>query len=222
MGRTSLANERRAQILEAFYRCISKYGLQNSTIKRIAQEAGVQPSILYHYFRDRDQLLEKLLKKVLGDLTDSYISKTSGCVDSQTRFDKTIDFMYGPEMLNKKFANFFYNCIAEAQRKPRIRKSLRKSWQPGRDILSGLILEIGKASGLSAAQARDLGDVIFAIQDGLQLQRDIYGTRAPLKKMPQLIKDLVRTYASKAEGSPEFAVVGGNRRVDTFRYEERY
>ena len=222
MGRTSLAKERRVQILEAFYRCISKHGLQNSTIKRIAQEAGVQPSILYHYFRDRDQMVEKLLKKVLDDLTASYVSKTSGCIDPQTRFEKAIDFMYGPEMLDKQFANFFYNCLAEAQHKPKIRKSLRKSWQPGRDILSGLILEIGKASGLSAAQARDFGDVIFAIQDGLEIQRDIYGTRAPLKKMPQLIKDLFRVYVSKAEGSPEFAVLADNRRVDTFRYEERY
>lgn len=222
MGRRSLANERRAQILEAFYRCISKHGLQNSTIKRIAQEAGVQPSILYHYFKNRDELVERLLEKVMEDLTARYVSKIRGCVDPQTRFEKTIDFVYGPEMLDKDLANFLYNCMAELQRRPKIRKSLKQFWQAGRDILSGLIMEIGKTSGLSAAQARDLGDMIFAIQDGLQIQRDIYRMRTPLKKMPQLIKDLFRTYTLKTGRSPVFAVLAHNRRVDTMMPGVRY
>lgn len=194
MGRKSLASERRAQILDALYRCISKHGLHNSTIKRIAQEAAVQPSILYHYFVDRDEMVESLLEKVLDDLSASYISETQGAEGSEARFEKAIDFLYGPKMLDEDLANFLHNCMAEVQRNSKVRKSLRNFYQAGRDVLSSLLVETGKASGLSVEEAQDLTCMIFATQDGIVSQGDIYCTRELAKKMPQLTKDLLRLY----------------------------
>jgi AcrR family transcriptional regulator len=53
MGRKSMEDERRAQILEGFYTCAVREGLGNASMKKIAVEAGVQTSLLYHYFSNR-------------------------------------------------------------------------------------------------------------------------------------------------------------------------
>ncbi|MEM0926748.1 MAG: TetR/AcrR family transcriptional regulator [Planctomycetota bacterium] len=66
MGRPSLAQERTQEILDAFERCISKYGLEGSSLERIAEEAGVKRSILRHYVGNRDDILEALAERVVG------------------------------------------------------------------------------------------------------------------------------------------------------------
>ena len=41
MGRKSLAEERRAQIIEGLSRCISKYGLKRASVKKICNKCKV-------------------------------------------------------------------------------------------------------------------------------------------------------------------------------------
>lgn len=61
MGRPSLAVQRRQQILEAVDRCLLEHGLAGTTVARIAQAASVQPSLIAHYFGNKDGLLNEAL-----------------------------------------------------------------------------------------------------------------------------------------------------------------
>ena len=75
MGRKSLANERRQQILEAFEVCIRQYGLQGSSLEQIARQAGVKRSIIRHYIGNRDDLIEAAVARIINnyrqDLADA-------------------------------------------------------------------------------------------------------------------------------------------------------
>ncbi len=65
MGRKSLANERTTQILDAFERCIVKYGLEGATLQRIAKEAGVKLSMIHHYIGNRNKIVEMMVKRFI-------------------------------------------------------------------------------------------------------------------------------------------------------------
>lgn len=67
MGRPSLAKQRKAEILDAFGRCVARYGLEGSTLEKIAEEAGMRRSILRHYIGNRDELIEQLAEKVIAE-----------------------------------------------------------------------------------------------------------------------------------------------------------
>lgn len=71
MGRKSIAEERRQEILDAFERCIAQYGLEGSSLEQIADEAGVKRSIIRHYVGNRDALVEALVERV----TKSYLAQ---------------------------------------------------------------------------------------------------------------------------------------------------
>ena len=51
------AEERREQIIEAATFVFSRKGFQAATNKEIAAEAGIAPGLIYHYFKDRQDLL---------------------------------------------------------------------------------------------------------------------------------------------------------------------
>ena len=66
MGRPDLTETRRAEILDAFEKCVARHGLTGSSLERVAEEAGMRRSILRHYIGNRDALVRALAERVVG------------------------------------------------------------------------------------------------------------------------------------------------------------
>jgi AcrR family transcriptional regulator len=66
MGRKSLAEERREDILAAFERCIARYGIDVS-LEQIADEAGVKRSLIRHYLGNRDELIDQMIDRTAAE-----------------------------------------------------------------------------------------------------------------------------------------------------------
>lgn len=49
--------ERRSEVAEAVWRAIARLGLDGTTVREIAAEAGYSTGVLSHYFRDKDELV---------------------------------------------------------------------------------------------------------------------------------------------------------------------
>ncbi|MEM9381432.1 MAG: TetR/AcrR family transcriptional regulator [Planctomycetota bacterium] len=82
MPRRDLTEERTAQILDAFERCIVREGLGATSLEDIAQEADVKRSILRHYVGNRDDLVRALTDRLLAhyraDLAETRSYATAG------------------------------------------------------------------------------------------------------------------------------------------------
>ncbi len=65
MGRPSMKAERLEQILQAFYRCVARFGLEGSTLERIAEESGLQRSLVRHFAGNREDLVQQLAERVV-------------------------------------------------------------------------------------------------------------------------------------------------------------
>jgi AcrR family transcriptional regulator len=93
MARPSLAAERREQILDGVERCIIKHGLANVTYERIAEEARVQPTLIPHYFGNKQAVMsaavERTLANVLG-LVDEVVGEAHG----RERIDRLIELVF--------------------------------------------------------------------------------------------------------------------------------
>lgn len=65
MGRPSLVAQRTEEILDAFERCVARFGMEGSSLEVIAEEAGMKRSILRHYVGNREQLVHALAERVI-------------------------------------------------------------------------------------------------------------------------------------------------------------
>jgi AcrR family transcriptional regulator len=65
MGRRSLRRERRAALIAAFARVLARHGFAGATIAAVANEAAVTPSLVHHYFTDKNELLAGLVAELL-------------------------------------------------------------------------------------------------------------------------------------------------------------
>jgi TetR/AcrR family transcriptional repressor of bet genes len=86
MGRPSLRDERRAQLVAAFARVLARAGFAGATIAAVAEEAGLAPGLVHHYFTDKQELLAVLVRELMdrfrrraraldtGDPLDAYLT----------------------------------------------------------------------------------------------------------------------------------------------------
>lgn len=65
MGRKDLTEQRHEDILDAFERCLIKYGLEESTLERVAQETGKSRNIIRHYIGNREDLIAAFVERIL-------------------------------------------------------------------------------------------------------------------------------------------------------------
>jgi AcrR family transcriptional regulator len=95
MGRKNLSAERIPQILDAFERCIVKYGLAGSSLERVAQEAGVSRTLIHHYIGGRETLLEAMLERLTEEdrlRFDDFAAGRTNSDDANT----LLDYFFGP------------------------------------------------------------------------------------------------------------------------------
>jgi AcrR family transcriptional regulator len=78
-------NAPRQAILEATITCIEKYGVDKTTTRKIAQEAGANIAAINYYFRSKDDLIAQALKTTLDHMTEDL---TAILQDEQTPFEK--------------------------------------------------------------------------------------------------------------------------------------
>ncbi len=77
--RVRLRNEaRRAEILRAAARVFRRLGLAKAGMREIAEEAGLSPGNLYHYFSGKDQILLFCQERTLERLLDAVGRATRG------------------------------------------------------------------------------------------------------------------------------------------------
>ena len=96
VGRPSIANDRRAQIIEAFLECIRRYGLAGATVERVAARLGLSRTLVFHYFGDTEALTrvatEQIFDQTLTRLMTSVRSLPAG-----KRGQAILDFFFaGP------------------------------------------------------------------------------------------------------------------------------
>ena len=93
MGRKNLTEQRHEDILDAFEKCLIKYGLEESTLERVAQEAGKSRNIIRHYIGNREDLIAAFVERVLSrikQISEEILANTP----KQKLIPSVLDFLF--------------------------------------------------------------------------------------------------------------------------------
>src|SRR5262245_1732276 len=113
MGRPSLAAIRREQILDAVERCMLEHGLSGTTLQKIAERAEVQPSLIAHYFGNKDEVVGAAIARTLGRFRDGFADATRN-VPPARRLDALLDALFSGRMATSEYALLVDALIADS------------------------------------------------------------------------------------------------------------
>jgi TetR/AcrR family transcriptional regulator, transcriptional repressor of bet genes len=123
MGRPSLKERRRTEIVSAFAQVLADHGYEGATIVAVAARAGIAPGLVHHYFADKAELLSSLL----GELVSRFRARVSAkeriadplvaYLDGAVGLDGTADLVA---------ARCWVGLFAEAVRDPELFAQVRR------------------------------------------------------------------------------------------------
>ncbi len=90
MGRPSLADVRRPQLLDAYAECLVRYGVDDTTLERVAEQAGVTRGLVRHYLGNREDVLRALGERV-RDRYLAWLEETVARSASEDRLEAMLD-----------------------------------------------------------------------------------------------------------------------------------
>lgn len=108
--------QRRQQLVQATIRIIAGHGLSNTTLARVAQDAGLSPGIVNFYFTSKDQLL----LAVLRTLSDEFMARLEAALaasgsDPGANLEAMIEALLGPELADPDKVAVWYAFWGEVR-----------------------------------------------------------------------------------------------------------
>ena len=128
MGRKSRAVMRKQEILEHFYLVMAKEGFENASIAKVAASMDVNPSLLIHYFKTKEEMVIDLVDFFLNKYEAAFIEDFKKEADVKARFEKAINTIFGLDWLNVGEYSVFYACYYLAARHEKIRERFQQMY----------------------------------------------------------------------------------------------
>ena len=133
----NLSAERQAEIIEAFKRCISEYGLDRSSMRLVAAEAGVSQPLLTHHFGSRAGLIEALVQQVVDEY-DAALTLALEKLNEEGGAEVLLEYLFaGPySEVSERDDVLFQELVTAATRDLTTRTQLGKAYARYQRILA--------------------------------------------------------------------------------------
>ena len=201
MGRKSKADERRTQIMEAFYHCVAEQGVANASIRKIATQAGVQPSTLHHYFKSRDEIIEEAVVYFTDHIFEGFQGQMADAgVES---LDQGIEFIFSKGMINEDHTGFFLECLVAARHNARIREAIADLFRRFRKAIVDHLEQVAGFDRLEESRKALLASTIVAIHEGIELQWFADPDGVDLKQTLETTRDIIEFFIANGKTSPK-------------------
>jgi len=169
MGRKTVRDERRKQILEAVHTCLLEKPFHKTSIKDIAQKAGLNHGALHYYFQNKEDLLVEYIeyiwdkfRKIFDDRFKSEFEKSA--VDMQT-FQKKMRWALNEIAFNQELAHIYTEIWAHALYNEKIMNKLKDMYRAWREQV---IAEVNNFVD-SKTEAKRISSMILALWEGMSI-----------------------------------------------------
>ncbi|WP_367865618.1 TetR family transcriptional regulator [Pedobacter sp. WC2423] len=163
MGRKSIKEVRQLEIIKAFYKLAKKEGYENSSIAKIANEMGVNPTLIIHYFKTKESLTYALLDYILDRYLLIYSIKEKGMLSD---LHKIIEALFSKKWNLLFDDGLFYAFYALAFRNKKIKAKYKIILDSLRKTLTSVIERCNEQGLINVADPKIAADMIFVLVDG--------------------------------------------------------
>lgn len=196
VGRKSVAAERREQILEAFQRCAVRSGLEKTPLREVAREAEIPVSNLHHYFRDRDEMVCELVRKIVDRIIEQLTAEVQDVEDPQAKLERCLDFVFGPKTLELEYGSLYYDCWSLAHRSETVRRVFQEQIHAHRENFFETLGGTKEFSSVSKTDLREIANILIALLEGAYYLLDMDGRHVSPKRMAHLTQRFLLLYAA--------------------------
>ena len=178
MGRKNKIDVRRKEILETCYDQIEREGIDGVTLKKIGQQMDVAPSLIMHYFQNKDELIRALVDHMLERMDIVYIPYLSKYPTARERLVFFIDETINLYIAQSVSDAVWYACFALGLHNSEIREGFRRAYDRDLAVSEKLFREFLEEEGIEGVDPAILSVKLISFVEGLNILQATYGRKA--------------------------------------------
>ncbi|MBA2348436.1 MAG: TetR/AcrR family transcriptional regulator [Solirubrobacterales bacterium] len=156
-------------IIEAAIRCLGRDGYSASSLRTIAEEAGVGKRAVLYYFDDRQDLLQQVVRRIGDRLLARLADVVAGREDPEEIVSAAFNPMWEAFTQDRALLAAYFGLIAESVTDPELRASTSYINDGVRRVVAELITDAKARGRTPVLPAPVLTETIVAGMQGLTL-----------------------------------------------------
>ena len=186
MPRPSIKQQRRSQILDAYEICLTRYGVEGTTLDQVAKEAGLARPLIRHNVGNRTELLAATVERFIERSNES-TQHLLGALPKENPLEKLIDWLFDPSTSDPRIVLVSSALIAAGANDPALAQTMRKWTRDFVDEIVGVVW-------MSHPDADD--DAVRAVAAGVASAHFTVESMTPLGPMSD-IRDACKQAAAR-------------------------
>src|SRR2546423_6389294 len=157
------AADTRAKILQAAFTVLSRQGYENSSIKEIAEQAGVAQGLVHYYFKSKQQLVLAVLAEVCREMEYGTEQGAAGAQAAYEKFKNMLNGSSGTHAL-------YIQLIAVGLHDKELGRGVLDFVRQDRAHIEGIAREVLAEREADPTPARGIAAVVEAAGLGVMVQ----------------------------------------------------
>ena len=170
-ARSARRSARERQLVGAAMACISRLGLEATTVQAVAAAAGMAVGSINQYFRTKERLLTAVLVDLSAEFERAWRAALDGCEpDAGARLDAFVGCYFRPEICRREKIAVWYAFWGEVAARPQYRRVCAGYDRRHGTALVGLCADLIEGGGYAPMQSASSARLIAAVCHGLWLE----------------------------------------------------
>ena len=165
MGRKSLKPIRQKGIIKAFYRVARKEGIENASIAKVASVLDVNPSLVMHYFKTKQDMVHGLIEYILERYRLIY-NPENGTLNPGERLKKIIRNLFSRKWDKLIDDGVFYGSFSMIFRDKTLKAHYKNLHDNLRQMLTDTLKDAKENGVIEVEDIEKTADLIFIFVEG--------------------------------------------------------
>ncbi len=193
MGRKSKLDDRRPEMLLHYYEVLKSEGVEGASLAKVAERMKCYPSILIHYFKNKDNMTLDLVDYLTKSYEDNFILQGKTIHDPAKRIRFFIDLMFSPTWTEVIDADVFYALLYLSMRNKKVRARIQRMYNRLNEYLVVQISSYQESGARLEHAAEHIADMIIMVLEGYDLYQLIKNDKKAIRKMAQTSKSIIHS-----------------------------
>ncbi len=185
------AELRKPEILEGYYRVLIEEGLEGTSIHKIARHLGIHPSLILHYFKNKESLRLSLIELMIAKFKSQHLLKFTHQGDDAEQFSALIDMIFSYKWSRTVDPGVHFGFYYQSFRDAKVALLFREMFQWLRNYLHDQFILFNKAGVIDVIDEMKAADFVVTLMEGLEFHAQFLGHGRPFEDFADTAKKSV-------------------------------
>jgi len=186
MRKNKSAALRKPDILESYYQVLIQEGLEGTSISKIANRIGIHPSLIIHYFKNKDNLKLELVDLLIEKYESPTMINFDHIDDDEERFNALISMLFSLKWSRTVDPSVHFGFYYLSLRNAEILERFRVMFKWLRNYLCEKLFYFNAKGIIKVQDEKKAADYIVTLMEGLEIHNQFLADGKPFEEFAQV------------------------------------